>query len=570
MPKIISLTILLIIFSFINSESSHKFRNLFSKESSLNLHLNYKGLENKKNWEKAGVILPSYDVKQLSEKTKKDPVWVHFGIGNIFRFFIGGIADELISKNILDKGITCVESFDYEVVDKIYKPFDNLALGVTMHADGRQDKRILGSLTEAIKVPGEITRLREIFKNPNLQLVSFTITEKGYALHDSSGNYFSFVKSDIENGPEKPTGAMAIVTAMLLERFKAGKYPLALVSMDNVSQNGKKLETSVFEIAGKWLEKGYVDQNFINYIKDEKKISFPWSMIDKITPRPREDIAKSLEKLGIENMQIVITDKKTYIAPFINAEDPQYLVIEDNFPNGRPAFEKVHGVYMSDRNTVNLSERMKVTTCLNPIHTAMCTYDIMLGHVLIADGMKDPEISKLAHQLGYIEGLPVVENPGILSPEKFLDEVMKVRFPNPYLGDMGKRIATDTSQKVGIRFGETIKAHIAHYGNTQKLIAIPLGIAGWIRYLIAKDDNGKDFELSSDPMLPELKEKLNGIEFGKPETVGDKLKPILSNKNIFGVDLYEVGLGEKIENLVREELAGVGAVRKTLKKYLNN
>jgi len=293
-------------------------------------------------------------------------------------------------------------------------------------------------------------------------------------------------------------------------------------------------------------------------------------MIDKITPRPREDIAKSLEKLGIENMQIVITDKKTYIAPFINAEDPQYLVIEDNFPNGRPAFEKVHGVYMSDRNTVNLSERMKVTTCLNPIHTAMCTYDIMLGHVLIADGMKDPEISKLAHQLGYIEGLPVVENPGILSPEKFLDEVMKVRFPNPYLGDMGKRIATDTSQKVGIRFGETIKAHIAHYGNTQKLIAIPLGIAGWIRYLIAKDDNGKDFELSSDPMLPELKEKLNGIEFGKPETVGDKLKPILSNKNIFGVDLYEVGLGEKIENLVREELAGVGAVRKTLKKYLNN
>ena len=562
------LTIILLSLSLIHLKSyypKNKIRNLVSS----NLRLNHEGLENKKGWEKAGVILPSYDVKNLAEKTKKNPVWVHFGIGNIFRFFIGGVADELISSNNLDKGITCVESFDYEVVDKIYKPFDNLALGVTMHVDGKQDKRVLGSLTEAIKVPNDISRLKEIFRNPGLQLVSFTITEKGYALHDSKGNYFNFIRNDIENGPEKATSAMSIVTAMLFERFKAGKYPLALVSMDNMSQNGKKLENSVYEIAYNWHEKGFVDKNFLDYIKNEEIISFPWSMIDKITPRPREDIAESLEKLGIENMKIVITDKKTFIAPFINAEAPQYLVIEDNFPNGRPSFEKVHGVYMTDRNTVNLSERMKVTTCLNPIHTAMCTYDIMLGHVLIADGMNDPEIEKLANQLGYIEGLPVVENPGILSPEKFLDEVMKIRFPNPYLGDMGKRIATDTSQKVGIRFGETIKAHLAHYGNTDKLVAIPLAIAGWIRYLIGKDDNGKDYELSPDPMLPELKEILNGIEFGKPETVGDKLKPILKNRNIFGSDLYQVGLGDKIEKMVKEELMGVGAVRETLKKYLD-
>ena len=223
---------------------------------------------------------------------------------------------------------------------------------------------------------------------------------------------------------------------------------------------------------------------------------------------------------------------------------------------------------MADRNTVNLSERMKVTTCLNPIHTAICTYDIMLGYEFISDGMKDPEISKLAHQLGYIEGLPVVENPGIISPEKFLDEVINVRFQNPYLGDTAKRIATDTSQIVGIRFGETIKAHLSHYGKTDKLIAIPLAIAGWIRYLIAKDDNGKDFELSPDPMMPELQEIINGIEFGKPESVGDKLKPLLKNKNVFGIDLYEAGIGEKIENIVREELVGIGAVRETLQKYL--
>ena len=559
MNKIHFLIFILISLSFIPFESSTS-----------TLKLNYNSLADKESWKKTGISLPNYDVQKLADKTKKNPIWAHFGIGNIFRIFIGGIADKLISENYLDKGITCIETFDYDVVDKIYKPFDNLALAVTLYEDGKQEKKILGSLTEAIKAPLEYERLKEIIINPNLQLISFTITEKGYALHDSEGKYFNFVKSDIENGPGKSTSAMGIVASILFERYKAGKFPLSLLSMDNVSQNGKKLRDSVIEMAEKWLEKGFVDKNFINYIQDEKIIAFPWSMIDKITPRPSENVAKDLEKLGIENMNIIITSKKTYIAPFVNAESPQYLVIEDNFPNGRPPLEKAPGVYMADRNTVNLSERMKVTTCLNPIHTALCTYECMLGYILFADGMNDPELSKLAHQLVYIEGLPVVENPKIISPEKFLDEVINKRFPNAFLGDTSARIAVDISQMVGIRFGETIKAHIHQYKNTEKLIAVPLAIAGWIRYLIGKDDKGKDFELSPDPMIPELKEKLNGIEFGKPETVGEKLKPILSNKNIFGVDLYEAGLGEKIENMVKEELAGVGAVRGTLKKYLNN
>ena len=556
MSKILFLILSLVSLTFISSNSS--------------LKLNYESLKNKDNWEKVGVSLPNYDPKLLSEKTKKSPIWVHFGIGNIFRIFIGGIADKLIAENHMDKGITCVETFDYDVVDKIYKPYDNLALAVTLYEDGKQEKKIIGSLTEAIKAPQENERLKEIFKNPKLQLISFTITEKGYVLHDSEGNYFTFVKADIENGPGKSKGAMGIIASMLLERYNAGKYPLALLSMDNVSQNGKKLRDSVLEMAQRWLEKGFVNQDFINYIQNEKIISFPWSMIDKITPRPSENVSNNLQKLGIENMDIIITNKKTYIAPFVNAESPQYLVIEDNFPNGRPPLEKAPGVYMANRDIVNLSERMKVTTCLNPIHTALCTYDIMLGYILFADGMHDPELAKLAHQLGYIEGLPVVEDPKILSPEKFLDEVINRRFPNPFLGDTSARIAVDISQMVGIRFGETIKSHMIHYKNTEKLIAVPLAIAGWIRYLIGIDDNGKNIELSPDPMIPELKEKLNGIELGKPESVGEKLRPILSNKIIFGVDLYEVGLGEKIENMVKEELTGIGAVRSTLKKYLNN
>ena len=100
-----------------------------------------------KGWHKAAFIW----CWKGAEDTKKSPVWVHFGIGNIFRIFIGGIADSLLEQGVSDKGITCVETFDFDVVDKIYKPFDNLVMAVTLKEDGNTEKKVLGSLTEAIK-----------------------------------------------------------------------------------------------------------------------------------------------------------------------------------------------------------------------------------------------------------------------------------------------------------------------------------------------------------------------------------------------------------------------------------
>ena len=477
------------------------------------------GLNDRQSWAKAGIGLPAYDSAQLAQRTKESPIWVHFGIGNIFRIFLGGIADRLISDGALDKGITCVEAFDFDVVDKIYAPYDNLTLAVTLHEDGRTDQRVLGSLAEAVKARPDDTaawgRLKEIFSVPGLQMVSFTITEKGYALRGADGDYLSYVKADMDGGPGSAAGAMGVVTAMLYARFQAGRYPLALVSMDNVSQNGKKLRESVMETAKVWAGKGLVDQGFLDYVGDESVVSFPWTMIDKITPRPSEAVAKALSEAGVEDMDIVVTSKQTYIAPFVNAEGPGYLVVEDSFPNGRPPLERA-GVYMASRETVNKSERMKVTVCLNPIHTALCTYACMLGYELFADGMGDPDLRELARQVGYVEGLPMVEDPGILSPKAFLDELMAVRFPNPCLGDTSARIAVDISQMVGIRFGENIKAYVSRYGSAERLTAIPLAIAGWIRYLLAVDDEGRPFELSPDPMLPELREQLAGVEFGRP------------------------------------------------------
>ena len=291
-------------------------------------------------------------------------------------------------------------------------------------------------------------------------------------------------------------------------------------------------------------------------------------MIDKITPRPHMIVEEQLAKDGIEDMAPIVTSKNTYIAAFVNAERPQYLVVEDKFPNGRPPLEKA-GVYMTDRDTVNKTERMKVTTCLNPLHTAMSVYGCMLGYTLICDEMKDADIVALVKRLGYVEGLPVVVDPGILDPKDFIDEVVNQRLPNPFMPDAPQRIATDTSQKVGIRFGETIKSYIAEGRDLNTLVSIPLAIAGWLRYLLAVDDEGKAFEVSADPLKDELQAKLAGIEVGRPDSYHGQLKEILSNASIFGTDLTQTVLAAKIEQYFVAELAGTGAVRKTLHEALN-
>lgn len=536
------------------------------------MQLTLNGMKEKEKWEEAGVALPLYNIEEMHKRTIEKPQWIHFGIGNIFRIFIGGIAEKLIEEGEMDKGIICAETFDYDVVDRIYEPYDNLGLNVILHNDGRVTKKVIGSLAEAIKVKASDSnawkRLKEIFVYSGLQMVSFTITEKGYALTGANGKYFGFVNNDIERGPNEVTSAMAIVTSMLWERFKAGAMPITLVSMDNCAQNGKKLHDSVKTIAQEWNKRGFVSDEFIRYIDDDEKVAFPWTMIDKITPRPSEKIANELEMQGIEAMQPVITSKQTYIAPFANAEEIQYLVIEDKFVNGRPKFERA-GVYMTDRETVNKAEKMKVTACLNPIHTSLGPYGCMLGYTLFSDQMKDPDSFKLAQLLG-AEGMRVVPDPGIISPKEFFEECIYKRFPNPFLGDTVQRLAGDCSQCVGIRFGETLKAYLEQFGkeSTDKLIAIPLSIAGWIRYLLGVDDEGNTFELSPDPMIEELQGILQGVRLGEPDSLQDKAKIILSNENIFHINLYEAGVGEKTEELIKEELAGFGAVRRTLHKYM--
>lgn len=538
------------------------------------MKLSTEGLKNQQEWLEKGYHLPQYDRAAMIAETRENPVWVHFGAGNIFRAFQANLAQRLLEEGSAKAGITVCEGFDYEIVEKQYRPHDDLSVLVTLKADGTIEKSVIGSIGESTILDSEndaeYTRLKEIFSRDSLQLCTFTVTEKGYSLVNGKGEELPAVTADFAAGPEKPQSYIGKVVSLLYTRYLSGKKPIAMVSTDNCSHNGEKLYAAVMAFAKAWIANGLAEKGFEEYLNDESKVSFPWSMIDKITPRPDASVEEMLRKDGLEDLDPVVTSKKTWVAPFVNAEETEYLVIEDKFPNGRPALEKV-GVIFTDRDTVNNVERMKVTTCLNPLHTALAVYGCILGYTKISDEMKDTELVNLVNTLGYKEGLPVVVNPGVLDPKEFIDTVLQVRVPNPFMPDTPQRIATDTSQKLGIRYGETIKSYVANADlDVTSLTMIPLVQAGWLRYLMAVDDNGNAFEPSPDPLLEEAQKYVAEFKLGESYSeaaIAEKVMPLLKNAQIFGVDLEEVGLAGKVISFFAELIAGVGAVRETLKKY---
>lgn len=540
------------------------------------MKLDDNGLKDVSAWESKGYALPKFDRDRMIDETRKSPRWIHFGAGNIFRAFQAMLAQKLLDEGLMTTGVIVAEGFDYEIIEKVYRPHDNLSILVTLKPDGEIGKTVVASIADSYRCdkafPEDWNALAAIFRNQSLQMVSLSITEKGYNMRDADGEYSAGYRADFEAGPKNAKLFLPKLCALLHERFTGiNRAPLALVSMDNCSHNGERLQTALSAIAEEWEKRGLVEKEFAGYVFSSGAVRFPWTMIDKITPRPHPDVQKRLEADGLEDAQTIVTEKHSYTSIFVNAEEPQYLVVEDDFPNGRPPLEKA-GVYMTDRETVNKVERMKVCTCLNPLHTALAIFGCLLGYTLIADEMKDEALNALVRKIGCDEGLPVVTNPGIIDPKAFIDEVLQVRLPNPFMPDTPQRIAMDTSQKLSIRFGETIKAYAADKNlGVEKLRCIPLVLAGWLRYLMGVDDEGNAFTPSPDPLLEHVRAFVSSVELGGKRdeaALDDLLRPLLSDATIFGLDLYECGLAKLVVHYFAELCAGKGAVRNTLRKYV--
>jgi fructuronate reductase len=533
------------------------------------LILTKEGLKNPE-WNRLEIKLPEFDIPQMINHTKSTPKWIHIAPSNIYRSMIATIQQKLIESGVVDYGMIAIETHDIQVIKDIYRPHDNLSIRVVMHPDGRNDLMVVGSIADAVFADNTILpdgwkRALDYFSTSSLQMVSITCTEKGYDINNLQA------ETDFVNGPDAPAHIMAKIASFAYHRYKNGRMPIAFVSMDNCAENGLKFFDAVMSFAREWANRNFVENEFIDYL--EKDISFPWTMIDRITPRPAPEVKEMLESKGIKDMEIITTDKGTVIAPFVNTERVSYLVIEDRFPNGRPPLEKAGVIFCNNSEEVALYEKMKVGACLNPNQTALAIFGCLFNYKHIYDAIADPLLKELVYRQSYEEALPVVIHLGKIDPKEFLREVLEERLPNPNIPDTPARIITDTSQKVGVRYGNTI---IAHGDNARNLKYIPLVIAGWCRYLIGVDDNGHDMNYnpnaqkllnkwSPDPRLEELVKYISPIQFGKPETVGDRLNPVLSDTSIFGVDLYKVGVGEKIENYFKEMITGIGAVKRTLK-----
>lgn len=528
------------------------------------MKLSLESIKNQQVWK--GYHLPSYDPAVIAANTARSPRWLHFGPGNIFRIFPAVLCQKLIEAGKMDTGILCCEGYDDEVITRCLRPYDNLTIAVTLNTDGSLDREVVGSIAGSLTMAHDGDQVADIFRNPSLQMVSFTITEKGYSLRGADQELLPAVREDMAGGPVNCKSFMARLTAMCLGRKAACGAPLALVSMDNCSHNGEKLQTAVLEIARAWLDRGSISAGDYAYL--EQDVAFPWSVIDKITPRPHPVVEQQLLRDGLEDISPFVTSRHTYTAPFVNAEKAQYLVIEDTFPNGRPPLEEA-GAILTTRDIVNKVERMKVCTCLNPLHTCLAIFGCLLGHTSIAQTMQDRQLASFVDKMSRREGMPFVADPGVIDPHRFLEEVLTARLPNPFIPDTPQRIATDTSQKLPIRFGETIKACIASpHHDVTGLTLIPLVLAGWLRYLMGVDDRGRAFEPSPDPMLDTMQEKLAGITLGGAIDEG-QIRPILSDKTIWGVDLNRCGLADKVIGYFRQLIAGPGAVRATLKKYVH-
>ncbi len=196
------------------------------------MKLTKQGLQNTAEWEAKGYSLPKFDREQVEAATKKNPFWIHFGAGNIFRAFQANVVQDLLNKGVLDRGLVVAEGYDYEIIEKMYRPHDNIGALVTLKSSGTVEKTVVGSIMESLTADStnaqDWARLLEIFRSPSLQMVTFTITEKGYLLKNAAGVPMPGVDDDFAAGPVSPKSYIGKVVTLLYERFANGEQPIAL------------------------------------------------------------------------------------------------------------------------------------------------------------------------------------------------------------------------------------------------------------------------------------------------------------------------------------------------------
>ena len=451
----------------------------------------------------AKATLPTYDRSKLVSRI------VHLGFGAFHRAHQAVYADILASEHGSDWGYTEVNLIggEQQIADLNHQ--DNLYTVAEMSADA-WTARVVGVVKEALhaQVDGLETVLAKMCE-PQVAIVSLTITEKGYCHSPATGQLMldhPFIVADLQN-PHQPKSAPGVIVEALARRKAAGLPAFSVMSCDNMPENGHVMRNVVCAYARA------VDAGLADWI--ESHVTFPSTMVDRIVPAVTPETLDKIEQLtGVRDPAGVACE------PF------RQWVIEDNFVAGRPAWEKAGAELVSD---VIPFEEMKLRM-LNGSHSFLAYLGYLAGYQHINDCMGDENYRRAAHDLMLKEQAPTLKVQNV-DLARYADLLIE-RYTNPALRHRTWQIAMDGSQKLPQRMLDSVRWHLA---DNSSFALLALGVAGWMRYVGGVDEQGNAIEVC-DPLLPVIQAAVQQSDEGE-----SRVKALLAIEAIFGKDLPQEG-----------------------------
>lgn len=390
---------------------------------------------------------------------------VHFGFGNFHRSHEAMYLDRLMeSGRGLDWGICGVGVLPQDAAMRdAMRAQDCLYTLVVRHPDGSLEPRVVGSVLEYLFAPEQAEAVYTRLADPHVRIVSLTVTEGGYLKDAGTGRFDAQDEAVVHDVGHlgSPRTAFAFVVEGLRRRRAAGVAPFTVLSCDNLQGNGAVCRQAVVGFAR------LVDGELADWI--EREVSFPSSMVDRITPATTDaDRAALAESFGVEDRWPVPAE------PFTQ------WICEDEFPLGRPGLERVGVQFVDD---VTPYELMKLRL-LNASHQAIAYLGAPLGYVLVDETMRDERIRTYLERYMADEAAPTLgELPGIDLPGYMATLVE--RFANPGIRDTLVRLATDGANRMATFTLPAVRDNLAA-GRPVGLGA--LMVAAWAEYwaLIAR------------------------------------------------------------------------------------
>ncbi len=518
--------------------------------------LNQRLLEEKSFWQGKNVELPKYPRKSLPIKS------ICFSAGKMAYGHTGDIMQDLLNEDPSAGVMIGVETYSPKYVTDLSASDFLMTQLIYEYEKGKVVPKIQGALDSILFLDGATgslawAKLNQLAQDPTIQFATVNAPEGTYGVNYHGGEFAEPISAvlikDMEEGTVNSDPAKW--TSFALERYKAG-LKFAMVSCTNFSGNGHVTGATLRTVAKAWEAKGLAPKGFLDYLSDPARFSFPNCMIDRIAVNPNEDTQRVMDALGIKSNMVV-------------TERARYWAVEDIFPNGRPAFEKAEGVFMEDSyEDVKKYEDMKLRI-LNMSHSVIAGLGVLLGYrgsYGVYKGMQDKDITALIDRIISIV-IRTVDRPKKMDPNDFAKAAIE-RLNNPNIPDDPMRIAFNASAKMLPRFLDTYYAGEAKGLSKDELDLVLLPVAGFLRYTMAVDDQGQNYNLEDDPRKELLVSSGSQAKLGDAASVA-AFKALINTKGIMGEELYGHGdTGSRLEAMAAKMLAGTGAVRKTIQEYL--